>query len=592
MSDQECGSASEEEEQQNDTSDESVVHSDSGESSEGSSSDDDGAAGDAGDAGDSDNDDPANNIHGVWMPIIGEDPGPAPIPFTAVPGPIHPPPAAARPIEYVDLFFTPDFVHAVVEETNIYSQQWVDGHQDYLRQKPTSIVHQWIKKGPTTPEEFRAFLGVSLNMGLIRKATINSYWDTSHPSQRTPWFNDHFSRDQFKLLMKFLHFSNNVNQPAADAPAFKLYKIQPLIDHFNRSFLHCYHPGVDVAIDESMVGFKGKTPHLRQYMPQKRHARFGIKLWCVCDSTNGYTSLFEVFKGRNPAANAEPHGMTYALVMRLLTACDFLHRGHHLAVDNYFSSPELFLDLYTQGTTATGTVRTHRRGLPRGAVNQRLQNHHVAERRKGPLLCVAYKDGTKKPVLLSTATSAGFMAVNNRRRQQVQKPKCVLKYNHTMGGVDMSDARLYTYLSERRTMKWTLKVAFSLFGRAVLNSYIIYRENTSDAMKLTRYQFMIQVVEGLAGNYFPPKVVCGRRTAAEIQAARNNPVLQVPAAPQPQPQPGPAGDGHQLRKLPVGRRRNCVVGHDRRVRTSWVCVACDVGLCPQCFTAYHRRPRQ
>ncbi|KAL8597879.1 hypothetical protein ACOMHN_061412 [Nucella lapillus] len=159
-----------------------------------------------------------------------------------------------------------------------------------------------------------------------------------------------------------------------------------------------------------------------------------------------------------------------------------------------------------------------------------------------------------------------------------------------MGGVDLSDARLYVYLSERRTMKWSLKVAFSLFGRAVLNAYIIYEKNTSDRPKLTRYQFMVQVVEGLAGNYYPPKVVRRRRTAAEIEAARENPpLLQVPPAQPAQPQPGPAGDTHDIRKLPVGKKRNCVAGHNHRVRSAWECPACDVGLCPGCFVKHHKR---
>ncbi|KAL8561269.1 hypothetical protein ACOMHN_047125 [Nucella lapillus] len=398
-------------------------------------------------------------------------------------------------------------------------------------------------------------------MGLIRKTTISSYWDSCHPSQKTAWFLEHFSRDRFQLLMKFLHCNNNQLQPPPGDPAHKLYKIQPLIDHFTIEFMRYYHPDADISIDESMVGYKGKTPHLQQFMPIKRHARFGIKLWCVCDALNGYTSLFEVYKGKNPAAPVDPQGSTYTLVMRLLTACNFLNRGHHLGIDNYFSSPQLFTDLYQQGTTATGTVRANRRGLPRAAINQRLQNHQVAERRKGNLLCVVYKDGGKKPVLLNTATSAGFQEVENRRGQQVRKPKCVVKYNKTMGGVDLSDAHLYVYLSERRTMKWSLK--------AQADQVPVHGAGC-----------------GRSGGH-PPKVVRRRRTAAEIEAARENPpLLQVPPA---QPQPGPAGDAHDMRKLPVGKKRNCVAGHNNRVRFAWECPACDVGLCPGCFVKHHRR---
>lgn len=102
----------------------------------------------------------------------------------------------------------------------------------------------------------------------------------------------------------------------------------------------------------------------------------------------------------------------------------------------------------------------------------------------------------------------------------MQKPKVVVPYE-SIGGVDLSDARLYAYLAECRMMKWTLKVGFSLFGRAVLNSYIIYDQNSFDKLKLTRHQFMVEVVEVLAGDFFyPPKVVWYCCRAAEILAAR------------------------------------------------------------------------
>lgn len=319
-------------------------------------------------------------------------------------------------------------------------------------------------------------------------------------------------------------------------------------------------------------------------MPQKRHARFGIKLWCVCDSLNGYSPRhFQVYKGRDPHEPPHPRGFTYGLVMDLLRDADLLARGHHLGVDNYFTSPELLQDLFDRATPATGTVRKNRRGLPRQAINQQLPNHQVAERRKGNLLCVVYKDGGKKPILLSTESKAGYQNVINRRGNQVRKPQIVVKYNASMGGVDLSDARLYKYLAERRTMKWTLKVAFSLFGRSLLNAYIVYNINTNQDPKLTRHQFMVQVVEALAGNYFPRKRNCRKRTAAEIAAARDNPPLQVAPA---HPQAG-AVNPHKLSKIAGTGVRNCAAGHPTRKRSRYECAACNLGFCVACFHPYH-----
>ena len=39
-------------------------------------------------------------------------------------------------------------------------------------------------------------------------------------------------------------------------------------------------------------------------------------------------------------------------------------RGHHVYLDNYYTSPQLFSDPNTNGLGACGTVRLNRHGLP------------------------------------------------------------------------------------------------------------------------------------------------------------------------------------------------------------------------------------
>jgi hypothetical protein len=262
-------------------------------------------------------------------------------------------------------------------------------------------------------------------------------------------------------------------------------------------------------------------------------------------------------------------------------------------MDNYFSSPRLFQDLVQDfGTTATGTVRANRKGLPRPGVDLPLRNQEVVERRKGSLLCVAYQDGRRKPILLSTQAVAGYSNTTNRREEQVRRPNVVLLYNANMGGVDVGDAQLYKYVTERRTIKWTTKVAMSLFARAMLNAYLVYKENVVAAgnKPMTRHQFTIKCVESLTSRYQIPKTIRRRRSAQEIAADRADP--QLPPVPHPAPaDPWSILDGHDLVHLARGKRRNCVHHHvDTRVRTSYKCSGCDVGLCPSCFAAYHRNP--
>jgi len=53
----------------------------------------------------------------------------------------------------------------------------------------------------------RAFVGLLLNMGLVRKPTIDSYFCEKYFSQQTPGFKI-MSLDRFKLLLRFFHVSD------------------------------------------------------------------------------------------------------------------------------------------------------------------------------------------------------------------------------------------------------------------------------------------------------------------------------------------------------------------------------------------------
>lgn len=67
---------------------------------------------------------------------------------------------------------------------------------------------------------------------------------------------------------------------------------------------------------------------------------------------------------------------------------------------------------------------------------------------------------------------------------------------------------------------------------------------------MTRYKFMISIIEDLVRGYSQPKTIRRRRTAEKIQASRHSP--QPIAAPAHIAQP--ADDGHDLKRLPVGKK--------------------------------------
>lgn len=120
-----------------------------------------------------------------------------------------------------------------------------------------------------------------------------------------------------------------------------------------------YQPHQNLCIDEGMVPWRGNL-HFRVYSPDKPD-KYGLKAYILCDAENGYCMKMKLYTGK-PSVPPSDKGATYDLVMSLLRnqyAC-----GHILYCDNYYSSPQLFMDLWCLGVGATGTVRPNRRGIP------------------------------------------------------------------------------------------------------------------------------------------------------------------------------------------------------------------------------------
>lgn len=108
--------------------------------------------------------------------------------------------------------------------------------------------------------------------------------------------------------------------------------------------------------------WKGRLA-FRQFIPSKRH-RFGIKFFVLCDVLTGYVEDMIIYTGSSTDIQHYPGlGISGSVVMTLLAP--YLSKCHVLYVDNWYSSPILFQHLLSLGTGACGTVRGHRKGMPK-----------------------------------------------------------------------------------------------------------------------------------------------------------------------------------------------------------------------------------
>ncbi len=214
---------------------------------------------------------------------------------------------------------------------------------------------QWTQ---VTCEEMEAFMGFQFLMGLNPKPSTNDYWKRDDIYHYPP-IADKISRNRYRDISKYLHFNNNNTLSPPGTPSYdKLGKVRPLIDYLLSRFKSVYNPGRELAVDEAMIKFQGRSS-LKQYLPKKPIKR-GIKVWVLADSSNGYFSRLEVYTGKKGDRVEEGLG---ARVVKDLTS-DFIGRWNVVFFDNFFTSKRLLCDLESTGIYGCGTCRSNRKLFP------------------------------------------------------------------------------------------------------------------------------------------------------------------------------------------------------------------------------------
>ena len=270
--------------------------------------------------------------------------------FDANHGPSDRAQAPSTPVGFFQLLFTEDLVDLIVQHTNRYALQ--------------KGFHFTVSR-----EDILAYIGINIAMGIKDLPEITDYW-AQEPIIRSPWFLSVMSLKRFQAISRFIHFADNATALPRNNPTYdKLWKIRSVIESVNRQAQASYTPGKSISIDESMIGTRGRLSFL-QYMP-KKPTKWGIKVWVSSESKTGYIYNFHVYTGKGVESQ---HGLAYAVVMDLLdTSYSILEEGRVLYVDNFYTSPVLFEDLYHRGTFASGTVRANRKHYPSDDLDKNVQ---------------------------------------------------------------------------------------------------------------------------------------------------------------------------------------------------------------------------
>ena len=135
-------------------------------------------------------------------------------------------------------------------------------------------------------EEFCAFLGVNLLMGINKLPTMKSYWSVDEGLGNS-LIQKAMRRARFLEILQNIHFAdNNKESPPKENEEYdRAWKLRPLFDHLGKNFQNMLQPEAHQSIDEHMCKFKGKSI-MRQYMKNKPIKR-GFKFWFRCGAKSG-----------------------------------------------------------------------------------------------------------------------------------------------------------------------------------------------------------------------------------------------------------------------------------------------------------------
>jgi hypothetical protein len=288
------------------------------------------------------------------------------------------------------------------------------------------------------------------------------------------------------------------------------------------------------------------------------------------------------------ATVAEPFGAIHALVMRLM---DQLPQAspYRLFVDRFYTSVVTARVLLLRNIYLTGTIMSNRSGLPPQLLEFALApgafRSSVAEPGIG---LVSWKD-TTNVLLLSTAISPSEEGTIQKKRRgwsepiELPAPAVAVLYRSKMGSVDHHDQHLSYYNTDRRSIRWWMKLGHWLLDATIMcvvlsnlrsivlmhyfssssNTWVIYCTRARmDAPIRDQKELRLLLADQLIGDY------CSRQRAGRP------------------PSFAPTCRSPMVNRVNTKAKRCQLEGCPRS--SVYGCITCHNTLCPDsCFQEFH-----
>ncbi|KAF2903968.1 hypothetical protein ILUMI_02203, partial [Ignelater luminosus] len=266
------------------------------------------------------------------------------------------------------------------------------------------------------------------------------------------------SYKRFLFLLRCLRFDHKFTR-IERRKQDKLAAIRSIFDSFVKNCKSSYSLGEFVTIDEKMQAFRGHCSFV-QYIPNKP-AKYGIKMFALCDGKTFYTDNLEIYCGKQPEGpymqSNSPTDIVNRLVRHIEGSC------RNLITDNWYTSYSLAMSLLERKLTFFGTMSQNKREIPPDFLPDKKRK---------------------------TVHDSGQID------EETHKPEIILNYNAAKGAVDTVDQMCGTYSVARVTRRWPLVVFYALLDIAGINTHVMFYSNEGNPKDFRRI-FLKTLVFGL-----------------------------------------------------------------------------------------------
>ncbi|XP_039288779.1 piggyBac transposable element-derived protein 4-like [Nilaparvata lugens] len=281
----------------------------------------------------------------------------------------------------------------------------------------------------------------------------------------------------------------------------KLAAIREIYESLNNNYQKSYCLSEFVTIDEMLHPFRGHCGFV-MYMPNKP-AKYGIKMYAICDAKTYYVSSFEIYCGTQPKGPFCISNKATDVVKRLVAPIEKTHRN--LTTDNYYTTYDLAQYLLEGGITFIGTVKKNIPDIPLEFLPNKTQEvgSSLFGFQDNCTLVSHVPKKNKSVILLST------MHDEKEIDDVTGKPSIIIDYNSTKGGVDTVDQKCANYSTKKKTRRWPMAIFYRFLDMTGVNAHVIYIANNlnNPAGKKYRMDFLEELAFNLLESHFKERAM-------------------------------------------------------------------------------------